>query len=199
MFKSNKIQSKLQTQTILADEHQGSYIFRQMFWLPASSSVLNCFSILLLFTFIAQCFKIKAGIIVFFLLPWCLYLSFSGDFSYSLHIQSPVQETSETAFHTVRCKPAERWACVLKHFPELQAMVFSINCLVLSNGMGVAQLSVPGTLLAWTVWEVEHRLTFPWRFSVPWFFPEVVGGQGMIYVLHRVHLYCRVHHSAETP
>lgn len=80
MFKSNKIQSKLQTQTILAYEHQGSYICRQMFWLPASSSVLNCFSILLLFTFIAQSFKIKAGIIVFFLLPWCLYLSFSGDF-----------------------------------------------------------------------------------------------------------------------
>lgn len=69
MFKSNKIWSKLQTQTILAHEYQGSYIFRQMFWLPTSSSVLNYFTILLLSTFIAQCFKINAGIIVSFLLP----------------------------------------------------------------------------------------------------------------------------------
>lgn len=66
-------------QKILSDEHQGSYIFRQIFWLLASSTILNCFSILLFFTFIAQCFKIKAGIIIFFLLSWCLYHFFSGD------------------------------------------------------------------------------------------------------------------------
>lgn len=36
---------------------------------------------------------------------------------------------------------------VLKHFPELQAKVFPRNYLVLSNGMHVAQHSVPGTLL----------------------------------------------------
>lgn len=105
---------------------------------------------------------------------------------------------------------------VLKYFSELQAMVFPIKCLVLSNGMHVAALSAwhpdhlsgvrdkalpdlhPLMLQCAMVQPARHRECWYYQ-RESCFFPEAVEEQGMIYVLHKVHLYCTVHHSAETP
>lgn len=51
---------------------------------------------------------------------------------------------------------------VFKRFPELQARIFPVNCLVFLN-------VTPGTLLTWALRDKGYCLTFiPWCFSVPW-------------------------------
>lgn len=193
MFKSTNIQSKLQTQAILAQDYQGSRFFRQMFWLPASSSVLNCFSILLLFTFIAQSFKIKAGIIVLFLLPWCIYVSFSRDLSYSLHIQNPRNRWN---FHTASCKHAGYWSCVQAlSWVAGKDLPYKLPCFPECDTWHPAHLSIERQRVMPDLHSLmlQCAMAQPARQSECWyqqhqscFLPEVKGEQGRIYVLHRV-------------
>lgn len=98
---------------------------------------------------------------------------------------------------------------VLKHFPELQVMIFPINCLVFLN-------MTPGTLLTWALRHralpdfhslmLQRALALPARQSECWYYqqqscflPYVKAEQGNIYVLHRVHECCTAHHTAENP
>lgn len=119
------------------------------------------------------------------------------------------QGTTKTVFYTASCKHAGYWSCAQAlSRPAGNALPYELPCFLECDTGHPAHLSVErqralpdlhSLMLQRAMAQPAKQRECRYYQHQSCFLSEVKGEQGSTYVLHRVHVCCTAHHSAEAP